>query len=92
LRREDQEGKRAKLVVLVDGQGTPLGVHLASASPAEVKLLEATLEAERTIAWLQNFRRHASALTRWGFGTSGLRSFRAAWMPSSRNCAASELS
>lgn len=31
-------------MVLVDGQGTPLGLHLDSASPAEVKLLEATLD------------------------------------------------
>lgn len=31
-------------MVLVDGQGTPLGVHLDAASPAEVKLLETTLE------------------------------------------------
>ena len=30
-------------MVLVDGQGTPLGLHLDSASPAEVKLLETTL-------------------------------------------------
>lgn len=34
-------------MVLVDGQGTPLGVHLDSASPAEVKLAEATLETVR---------------------------------------------
>jgi len=31
-------------MVLVDGQGTPLGIHLDSASPAEVKLAETTLE------------------------------------------------
>lgn len=31
-------------MVLVDGQGTPLGAYLASASPAEVKLLEKTLD------------------------------------------------
>ncbi len=30
-------------MVVVDGQGVPLGVHLDSASPAEVKLLEPTL-------------------------------------------------
>ena len=34
-------------MVLVDGQGTPLGVHLDSASPAEVKLAEVTLETVR---------------------------------------------
>jgi len=31
-------------MVVVDGQGVPLGGRLASASPAEVKLIEATLE------------------------------------------------
>ena len=31
-------------MVLADGQGTPLGVHVEAASPAEVKLLEPTLE------------------------------------------------
>lgn len=31
-------------MVLVDGQGAPLGVHLDSASPAEVKLAEVTLQ------------------------------------------------
>jgi transposase len=30
-------------MVLVDGQGVPLGVHLASASPAEVTLAEDTI-------------------------------------------------
>jgi transposase len=34
-------------MVLVDGHGTPLGAHLDSASPAEVKLLERTLETVR---------------------------------------------
>lgn len=34
-------------MVLVDGAGTPLGVHLDSASPAEVKLLETTLDTVR---------------------------------------------
>ena len=32
-------------MVVVDGQGVPLGSTLASASPAEVKLAEETLEA-----------------------------------------------
>jgi hypothetical protein len=30
-------------MVVVDGEGIPLGSHLASASPAEVTLLEETL-------------------------------------------------
>jgi transposase len=35
-------------MVLVDGQGLPLGVHLSSASPAEANLAEATLNARVT--------------------------------------------
>ena len=30
-------------MVLADGEGTPLGIHLEKASPAEVQLVEATL-------------------------------------------------
>ncbi|MBI3321590.1 MAG: transposase [Candidatus Omnitrophica bacterium] len=78
-------------MVLADGAGTPLGVHVDAASPAEVSLLPATVESlppdcgpperligdrgydsnaarvwlaargieliERSLAWLQNFRR-----------------------------------
>ncbi len=32
-------------MLMVDGQGTPIGLHVESASPAEVKLLEATLDS-----------------------------------------------
>ena len=39
-----KRGKGTKLMVLVDGKGTPLGVHVDSASPAEVKLLQETLQ------------------------------------------------
>ena len=34
-------------MVLVDGQGTPLGLHVDSASPSEVRLLVQTLETVR---------------------------------------------
>jgi len=34
-------------MVLADGTGTPLGVHLEKASPSEVKLVEATLAQVR---------------------------------------------
>jgi transposase len=34
-------------MVVVDGQGLPLGNHLHSASPSEVRLVEATLQAIR---------------------------------------------
>jgi len=39
-----KRGKGTKWMVVVDGQGVPLGHHLDSASPAEVTLLETTLE------------------------------------------------
>lgn len=39
-----KRGKGTKWLVLVDGQGTPLGAYLDSASPSEVNLLEKTLE------------------------------------------------
>jgi transposase len=35
-------------MVLVDGQGVPLGVHLSAATPAEHTLAEATLDARVT--------------------------------------------
>ena len=38
-----KRGKGTKWMLLVDGEGTPLGAHLDSASPAEVTLLEKTL-------------------------------------------------
>jgi transposase len=34
-------------MVLADGTGTPLGIHVEKASPSEVKLLEQTLENGR---------------------------------------------
>jgi len=40
-----KRGKGSKLMVVVDGHGTPLGVLVERASPAEVKLLERTLAA-----------------------------------------------
>jgi len=39
-----KRGKGTKWMVVVDGQGVPLGNLLESASPAEVTLLESTLE------------------------------------------------
>ena len=38
-----KRGKGTKCMVVVDGQGVPLGNHLDAASPAEVTLVEATL-------------------------------------------------
>jgi transposase len=42
-----KRGKGTKWMVVVDGAGIPLGDHLCSASPAEVKLAETTLAAIR---------------------------------------------
>ena len=39
-----KRGKGTKWMVVVDGQGVPLGNHLDSASPSEVKLLEKNAE------------------------------------------------
>lgn len=40
-----KRGKGTKLMVLADGQGTPLGVCVEKTSPSEVKLLERTLDS-----------------------------------------------
>src|SRR5664279_1143662 len=42
-----KRGKGTKWMVLVDGQGLPLGVRLESASPSEVTLAQATLAEVR---------------------------------------------
>src|ERR1700693_2566247 len=42
-----KRGKGTKWMVVVDGQGLPLGKHLHSASPSEVKLVAATLATIR---------------------------------------------
>jgi transposase len=42
-----KRGKGTKWMVVVDGRGLPLGNHLHSASPAEVKLAETTLATIR---------------------------------------------
>jgi transposase len=42
-----KRGKGTKWMVVVDGKGVPLGNHLGSASPAEVKLAEVTLATIR---------------------------------------------
>ena len=46
-----KRGKGTKWMVLVDGQGIPLGAQLASASPAEVTLAESTIAAVRVPCW-----------------------------------------
>jgi len=39
-----KRGKGSKIMAIADGHGLPLAVHVASASPHETKLVEATLE------------------------------------------------
>ena len=47
LPQPPKQRKGTKWMVVVDGAGVPLGDHLYSASPAEVKLAETTLAAIR---------------------------------------------
>jgi transposase len=42
-----KRGKGSKWMVVVDGQGIPVGIHVTSASPAEVTLVDATLHTIR---------------------------------------------
>jgi transposase len=51
LSEKTKRGKGRKWMVLVDGQGIPLGAQLASASPAEVTLAESTIAAVRVQCW-----------------------------------------
>jgi len=53
-----KRGKGTKWMVVVDGAGVPLGDHLHSASPAEVRL------AETTLAAIQVGRRHRAGRPR----------------------------
>ena len=50
-----KRGKGTKIMAVADASGLPVAAHVESASPHEVKLVEATIE--RLFAWLQNFRR-----------------------------------
>lgn len=42
-----KRGKGSKWMVVVDGQGIPVGIHVTSASPAEVTLVHDTLKTIR---------------------------------------------
>ena len=42
--------KGTKIMLLIDGRGTPLGVDIASASPAEVNLIEPLLNKRNMLA------------------------------------------
>lgn len=42
-----KRGKGSKCMVVVDGQGLPLGIHVSSATPAEITLVDTTLSTIR---------------------------------------------
>src|SRR4051794_15296732 len=44
-----KRGKGTKLMAIADATGLPLAVHTASASPHEVTLVDATIEATDTV-------------------------------------------
>ena len=44
FRSKTKRGKGSKLMVVADGQGLPLGVSVASASPHEVTLIDKSIE------------------------------------------------
>ena len=50
-----QRGKGTKLMVVASSEGFPVGVHLASASPHEVSLLEATLRNSTILSDRQRY-------------------------------------
>jgi len=64
-----RRGKGTKWMVVVDGAGVPLGDHLHSASPAEVRLAEATLDSIR----VGRRRKPARVIADGGYDSDGLR-------------------
>jgi transposase len=42
-----KRGKGSKWMVVVDGQGVPVGIHVTSASPGEITLVDPTLKTIR---------------------------------------------
>ena len=47
--RDAHCGKETKLMVVVDGQGMPIGLKLTSATPHESTLIESTLDTIRVL-------------------------------------------
>ena len=68
-----KRGKGTKLMVLADGQGTPLGVHVEKASPSEVKLLEAALANGRIGGRRARRRRPKRLIADRGYDSNPLR-------------------
>jgi transposase len=69
-----KRGKGTKLMVLADGAGTPLGVHVEAATPAEVRLVEPTLANGR----IGGRRRPRRLIADRGYDSNPLRALLAA--------------
>lgn len=57
-----KKGKGTKWMLVADGNGIPIGFHLDSASPAEVKLAEMTLQTVRVKSRKGQFKTRARQL------------------------------
>jgi len=68
-----KRGKGTKWMVLVDGAGTPLGAHLDSASPSEVKLLAQTLATVRVAGAKRAGQRPKRLIADRGYDSNRLR-------------------
>jgi len=60
-------------MVLADGAGTPLGIHVEKASPAEVKLLEPTLKNGRIGSRRAKRRRPKRLIADRGYDSNAVR-------------------
>jgi transposase len=60
---------------LVDGAGTPLGVHLGKASPSEVKLVEATLAKVKVKTGLRKRGKPNRLIGDRGYDSNTVRAF-----------------
>ena len=68
-----KKGKGTKRMVLADGAGTPLGVYVAQAMPAEVKLLERTFNNGRTGGCRAKRRRPKRLMADRGYDSNKVR-------------------
>ena len=62
-------------MVLADGAGTPLGVHLEKASPSEVKLVEATLAKVKVKTGLRRRGKPKRLIGDRGYDSNTVRAF-----------------
>ena len=68
-----KRGKGTKLMVLADGAGTALGIHLEKATPSEVTLLEATLKNGRIGGRRTNRRKPKRLIADRGYDSNKVR-------------------